>query len=155
MSKLAPANEQGGKSLNQEFRQYEQVEKNQVYGLSELEGVDEFDDEYEIKTCDLSLWLRGNSEDKARFVREFGSALEDIGFAILTGHGVDTDLYEATNQRIRDFFETIPKEERQPYYAERFGSVNQGYFPVKETSIIHPDLVEGWVFLPAGIRSGW
>jgi len=24
--------------------------------------------------------------------------------------------------------------------------VNQGYFPIKETSDIHPDLVEGWVF---------
>jgi isopenicillin N synthase-like dioxygenase len=30
--------------------------------------------------------------------------------------------------------------------AERFGSVNQGYFPIEETSDIHPDLVEGWVF---------
>ena len=32
------------------------------------------------------------------------------------------------------------------YHAARFGSVNQGYFPMKETTIIHPDLVEGWVF---------
>jgi len=32
------------------------------------------------------------------------------------------------------------------FRAERHGSVNQGYFPIKETTIIHPDLVEGWVF---------
>ena len=32
------------------------------------------------------------------------------------------------------------------YKAERHGSVNQGYFPMKTTTIIHPDLVEGWVF---------
>ncbi|HEX7419017.1 MAG TPA: 2OG-Fe(II) oxygenase family protein, partial [Thermoanaerobaculia bacterium] len=30
--------------------------------------------------------------------------------------------------------------------AQRHGSVNQGYFPIKETSNMHPDLVEGWVF---------
>jgi isopenicillin N synthase-like dioxygenase len=32
------------------------------------------------------------------------------------------------------------------YHAQRQGSVNQGYFAMKETTIIHPDLVEGWVF---------
>ena len=37
-------------------------------------------------------------------------------------------------------------EEKLRYRASRFGSVNQGYFPIKETSDIHPDLVEGWVF---------
>ena len=37
-------------------------------------------------------------------------------------------------------------EEKLRYRAQRHGSVNQGYFPIKETSEIHPDLVEGWVF---------
>ena len=32
------------------------------------------------------------------------------------------------------------------FRAERFGSVSQGYFPIEETSDIHPDLVEGWVW---------
>jgi isopenicillin N synthase-like dioxygenase len=32
------------------------------------------------------------------------------------------------------------------FRAERHGSVNQGYFPIEETSEIHPDLVEGWVW---------
>jgi len=32
------------------------------------------------------------------------------------------------------------------FRAQRHGSVNQGYFPIKETSNMHPDLVEGWVF---------
>ena len=32
------------------------------------------------------------------------------------------------------------------FRAQRHGSVNQGYFPIKETSDMHPDLVEGWVF---------
>jgi isopenicillin N synthase-like dioxygenase len=32
------------------------------------------------------------------------------------------------------------------FRAQRHGSVNQGYFPIEETSDIHPDLVEGWVW---------
>ena len=32
------------------------------------------------------------------------------------------------------------------FRAARHGSVNQGYFPIEETTEIHPDLVEGWVF---------
>jgi isopenicillin N synthase-like dioxygenase len=32
------------------------------------------------------------------------------------------------------------------FRAQRHGSVNQGYFPIEETSEIHPDLVEGWVW---------
>ena len=32
------------------------------------------------------------------------------------------------------------------FRAERHGSVSQGYFPIEETSEIHPDLVEGWVW---------
>ena len=45
-----------------------------------------------------------------------------------------------------ELFETVPVAERMPYLARRHGSVNQGYFPIEETTIIHPDLVEGWVF---------
>jgi hypothetical protein len=39
-----------------------------------------------------------------------------------------------------------PLEEKLRFRARRHGSVNQGYFPIKETTDIHPDLVEGWVF---------
>ena len=36
--------------------------------------------------------------------------------------------------------------EKMRFRAERHGSVSQGYFPIEETSDIHPDLVEGWVW---------
>jgi isopenicillin N synthase-like dioxygenase len=36
--------------------------------------------------------------------------------------------------------------EKMRFRAERHGSVSQGYFPMRETSDIHPDLVEGWVW---------
>ncbi len=138
--------EDGVNSLNQAFRRYEQVDKQQVYGLSEHADSDQFDDDYQIQTCDMEKFFHGGEPGRAAFARELGAALEGIGFAILTGHGIDPALYEKAEEEVKRFFETTSAESRAPYLAKRQGSVNQGYFPIKETTIIHPDLVEGWVF---------
>jgi isopenicillin N synthase-like dioxygenase len=45
-----------------------------------------------------------------------------------------------------DLFTRTPLAEKMRFRAARHGSVNQGYFPIEETSDIHPDLVEGWVW---------
>ena len=137
---------QGVKSLNQQYRRYEQVNKDQTYGLSENPEVDRFDDEFEIQVCDMAPCFDGTPEGREQFSQSLGRAMEDIGFAILVNHGVDTRLFDLADRKIREFFETIPAAEREPYLAKRHGSVNQGYFPVNETTIIHPDQVEGWVF---------
>ncbi len=135
----------GIRASNQEFRRYEQVTKEQAYGLSELPERDEFDDDFRIDTCDMRLWFEGG-DGRRRFVQQLGEAMESIGFAILTGHGIDPALHAEAAGRIVEFFETTTLEQRKRYLAQRHGSVNQGYFPMKETTIIHPDLVEGWVF---------
>lgn len=140
------------KAINQDFIKYDQVEKNQVYNLSEIEGEDEFDEDYEIKTVDMSGFLSGNAEAIEKFSQELGEAMENIGFVILTGHGIDTALFSKARKKIIAFFEDIPEEERLPYKAKRHGSVNQGYFPINETTIIHPDLVKGWVFCRRGLN---
>jgi len=138
--------QQGVKSLNQQYKRYEQVNKDQTYGLSENPEVDRFDDEFEIRVCDMAPWFEGTAEGREQFSRALGRAMEEIGFAILVNHGVEPELFDQADGKIREFFETIPPAEREPYLARRQGSVNQGYFPVNETTIIHPDLVEGWVF---------
>jgi isopenicillin N synthase-like dioxygenase len=143
---MGSSKEHGIEAVNQEFKRYEQVEKDQTYNLAEKEGKDQFDEEYEIKTCDMDLFFNGGEEGKQKFSSDLGEALEGIGFAVLTGHGVDTSLYDEAERLTTEIFEKIPREERMKFHAERHGSVNQGYFPVKETTIIHPDLVEGWVF---------
>jgi len=138
--------EAGISAQNQDFNKYDQVEKNQNYNLVEQVETEEFDDEYEIKVCDIGKFLNGSDNDKAEFSQELGSALEGIGFAILTGHGVDQKLYEEAQIKIAEIFEDISLKDRMPYKYQRHGSVNEGYFPIKETTVIHPDLVEGWVF---------
>jgi len=132
-------------ALNREFEKYDQVRKAHTYRLAE-DSSDEFDDEYEIATLDFEPFLRGDEADKARFAGELGQALHEIGFAVLTGHGVDAALYDAMHDQVLDLFTTTTLEEKMRFRAERHGSVNQGYFPIEETSEIHPDLVEGWVW---------
>lgn len=137
---------EGIHARNRDFQKYDQVRKDQEYNLVEHADSDLFDEDYEIRTCDMRLWFEGGEDGRRKFAGELGRALEGIGFAILSNTGVDPTLYKTAESKIAELFETIPAKERLKYEAKRFGSVNQGYFPIKTTTIIHPDLVEGWVF---------
>lgn len=133
------------KAVNRDFARYDQVRKTHTYLLAEHQS-DEFDEEYQIATLDLDPFLHGEPKNKARFAEEFGSALQEIGFAVLVGHGVDPALYDDVHDGVLDLFTSTPIAEKMRFRAQRHGSVNQGYFPIEETSDIHPDLVEGWVW---------
>ena len=137
--------EEGISALNQDFSKYDQVKKDQTYHLSETQD-EAFDEVTKVKTCDMSQFFHGGEAGKDAFAKELGEAMEHLGFVVLEGHGVDADLYRQAEEKVTEFFETTTLEERMKYLAKREGSVNQGYFPIKETTIIHPDLVEGWVF---------
>jgi isopenicillin N synthase-like dioxygenase len=132
-------------ALNQDFSRYDQVKKAHTYRLAEHES-DAFDEDFEIATLDLEPFLRGDARDKARFAEAFGAALQEIGFAVLVGHGVDGALYDDMHDSVLDLFTSTPLDDKIRFRAKRHGSVAQGYFPILETSEIHPDLVEGWVW---------
>ena len=132
-------------ALNRDFEKYDQVRKAHTYRLAEDEA-DEFDDDYQIATLDFGPFLHGSATEQARFAEAFRSALQEIGFAVLVGHGVDPTLYDEMHDAVLDLFTSTPLAEKMRFRAERHGSVNQGYFPLEETSDIHPDLVEGWVW---------
>ena len=133
-------------AVNQDFRRFDQVDKQQRYRLSESGEAEEFDDEFQIRTVDMADFFHGGEAGKKRFADALGLAMEEIGFAVLVGHGIDPDLLARTEREVARFFAEIAEPERQPYLARRFGSVNQGYFPIEQTTIIFPDQVEGWVF---------
>lgn len=143
---MSTSQEKGIKAVNQEFTKFDQVKKDQVYQLAEGASEEVFDEETQISTCDMSKFYHGGPEGKAQFAREIGEAMEGIGFVILEGHEVPAELYAQAHERVCEFFKTIPLKDKMHFEAARFGSVNQGYFPIKETSRMHPDLVEGWVF---------
>jgi len=132
-------------SINRQFVRYDQVRKAHTYRLAEHPG-DEFDDDYEIATLDFAGFLHGGAAERDRFAQAFAASLEEIGFAVLVGHGVDAKLYEAMEELTLDLFGSTSLDAKMRFRAARHGSVNQGYFPIEETSDIHPDLVEGWVW---------
>ncbi len=132
-------------ALNRDFARYDQVEKKHTYRLAEHPG-DAFDEDCEIAVLDFGQFLTGSAAERNSFVAAFGTAIQDIGFSVLTGHGVDTALYDETHDLVIELFESLSLDEKMRFRAQRQGSVNQGYFPITETSDIHPDLVEGWVW---------
>jgi isopenicillin N synthase-like dioxygenase len=143
---MAGKKEHGVSAVNQEYIKYDQVDKGHTYHLAEDEKEDRFDEEFEIKTVDLTPFFQGGDREKRQVAQDMGSAMAEIGFVIITGHGVNPDLYDEAEEKVVDFFTTTSLEDKLRYRAARHGSVSQGYFPIKETSDIHPDLVEGWVF---------
>jgi len=149
----------GVAATNRDYIGYEQVEKPQSYHLAEAGHLEAFDDDYRVRSLDLGRFLRGDAAERRGFASELGEALREIGFAILVGHGVPTALYDEAEERVSELFTGVSLEEKLRYRAHRQGSVNQGYFPIRETSDIHPDLVEGWVFcrraFDLGERAGW
>ena len=125
---------------NQDYIRYEQIEKVQDYRLAEgQEGAEEFDEDFEIRTISCA-------ETLDEFSRQLGAAMEEIGFCILTDTGIEPQLYVEAEERVIAMVAGHSLEEKLRFRAERHGSVNQGYFPIQETTDIHPDLVEGWVF---------
>ena len=124
-------------ALSLQFRKYDQVEKAHTYRLAENEA-DEFDEDYEIATLDFGQFLHGSADDRARFAQSFGTALKEIGFAVLTGHGVDPALYEAMEEDVHDLFTSTPLEEKMRFRAARFGSVAQGYSRSRKPATFTP-----------------
>ncbi len=146
MADSANKQQAGTLASSEEFARYDQVGK-PAYHLAEVaDGPDAFDEEFTFTTCDLSRYLGGNAADRAAFSRELGDAMSEIGFAILEGHGVDPALFAQAEDWVEELFTQSPLEDKMSFRARRHGAVSEGYFPVKETSGIHPDLVEGWVF---------
>src|SRR3546814_17219802 len=90
---MADTQDKGVNRLNRDFSQFDQVSKPHSYRLSEAAQGEEFDDEFVIRTCDLSDFFNGGDAGKQRFAQSLGAAMEEIGFAILVGHGVPQALY--------------------------------------------------------------
>lgn len=86
--KLAGINE-----VNQSTAKYEMVDKKQTYNFSEDGAAEEeFDHDCQIDVCDMR---------SSTFAADLGKALQDIGFALLVGHGIDKELLEQVLLNVR------------------------------------------------------
>lgn len=143
---MDPKKEHGLHASSREYARYDQVPKADYQLAEQSAGTEDFDEEFVIRTCDMGRFLHGGEREQKDFVQDLGAAMQEIGFAILVGHGVDARLFEEAAGWVEEFFTRVPLEEKLRFRAERHGAVREGYFPIQETSAIHPDQVEGWVF---------
>ena len=59
----------------------------------------------QVPVIDIAPFLGGDRDGKARVAAEVKQACEDIGFFVITGHGVDPALTKATYDISRRFFD--------------------------------------------------
>ena len=131
-------------ALNQEYVRFDQVEKRQSYHLAEAGHQETFDKDYGIPTYDLARFLHGDEAIGALSRTSWGKRCAASGLRS-SKTGVDPRPRRGRSRHPRAVHANLPRNP-DAYRAHRHGSVNQGYFPIRETSDIHPDLVLGWVF---------
>ena len=107
--------------------------------------------EIDLPIVNIAPFLGGDPAAKARVARAFGAALEDTGFAIITGHGVPEDLAQQTYDAMAGFFDQ-PMEAKTAYTPPEKAK-GRGYLPVGIESVAKtltgetpPDLCEALVF---------
>jgi isopenicillin N synthase-like dioxygenase len=57
-----------------------------------------------IPVVDLRDFTHGDADKRARFVQAFGTALEELGFVAVEGHGVPDELLKKNYSTFKDFF---------------------------------------------------
>ncbi|MFC4096704.1 isopenicillin N synthase family dioxygenase [Euzebyella saccharophila] len=78
-----------------------------------------------IPSVDLQDFVSGNPERKEKFIKEIGSAFENIGFVALSGHFLSDELVENLYSEIKKFFD-LPQETKDKYEIEGIGG-QRGY----------------------------
>ena len=78
-----------------------------------------------VPVVDLTPWFEGDDAARAEVAAEVDAALRDVGFLLVTGHGVPTGLRDAVRSRARAFFH-LPDASKRKYAATIGG---RGWLP--------------------------
>jgi isopenicillin N synthase-like dioxygenase len=105
--------------------------------------------ESRIPTVDLRPWRDADAQARRRLARTVDTALQNAGFLLVTGHGVDPGLRAAVREAARRFF-LLPVEVKRAYEARVGGrgwlgpgAEANGY---AEGTATPPDLKESLTF---------
>ncbi len=111
-----------------------------------------------VPSIDLTPWFSGDAHARAGIARQVDAALRDVGFMLVTGHGVPRALRDEVRASARDFF-SLPVETKQRYAVTVGG---RGWLPpgveangYAEGTETPPDLKESFAVgadEPTGIR---
>ncbi len=70
-----------------------------------------------IPTVDLDDYINGSQEKKEAFVKKLGDSFSDIGFAIVSNHGVPQEVIDGSYAAFKSFF-GLPDEQKNKYEIE-------------------------------------
>ena len=100
-----------------------------------------------LPIVDLQPWFYGEAEDRAAVAAQVDAALQDVGFLLVTGHGVAQDQAAAVRAAARTFF-ALPRELKARYAVSVQG---RGWLPpgveangYSEGTETPPDLKESY-----------
>ena len=116
--------------------EFEALNKPSYQLAQAADGDGDVDESFSLSVVDMAEVLARPDDAAARsaFASALGASLETIGFAVLVGHGVPAALHEEAHRRTPRLFTETSEEDKAAFRAERFGAVNQGWFPREETS---------------------
>ncbi|MGB5226852.1 isopenicillin N synthase family dioxygenase [Eudoraea sp.] len=78
-----------------------------------------------IPSVDLRDYTSGDPQRKEKFIKEIGSAFENIGFVALSGHFLSDDLVKDLYGEVKKFF-NLPEDIKDSYEIEGIGG-QRGY----------------------------
>jgi len=88
----------------------------------------------QIPVIDFSPFRTGSSEDRKRVADELGGAAENLGFAVIGGHGMAPALGEDLREAALRFFD-LPLDEKLRVRRPR-NDQNRGYIPFGEETLV-------------------
>ena len=109
-----------------------------------------------VPVVDLSDFLRGDEQQRARVAAEWDAAMCSVGMAYIVGHGVPPEVIQSLHELALRFF-TAPRESKMRYCLNK-GYGAGGYVPQGVEAVARsagnsgapPDLVENFVFSHRG-----
>lgn len=111
---------------NRIFSHLELVRKDVTYRLAESDS-DQYDDDTRLPRFDIGLYIDGDASARATFAQAMGAAVEELGFVVLTGHGVEASTYaEAARLASAFFADSTPDDKARLVCPDRR---TRGYTP--------------------------
>ncbi|KAB7741712.1 isopenicillin N synthase family oxygenase [Parvibaculum sedimenti] len=112
-----------------------------------------------VPVIDISPFLKGTPAGKQKVAAEVGRACRDIGFLVITGHGVPEALIQQTYDTAKAFFD-LPEEEKMKVERPSPDQV-RGYSPLMGEGLAYslddktpPDLKESFSIGPTNVPAG-
>ncbi len=87
----------------------------------------------QVPVIDIAPFRDGDAAGKAKVARQVGQACRDIGFLIISGHGIDQALIERTDAVSRKFFD-LPLEDKMAVVRPAM-DVTRGYIPMETEAV--------------------